>query len=416
MAEFRTLDDFDVAGKRVLVRIDVNSPLDPKTLEITDDSRIRQVIPTLLELVQKRARLVLLAHQGRPGDWDYIELAPHAKLLERHLGHTVRYIDDLFGEKAKKAIAALGDGEVLLLKNVRSWKAEQDKKSPEEHAKSELVVELSPLLDLYVNDAFAAAHRAQASLVGFAYTLPSAAGRLMEKELRTLHQVFASPAHPSVCFLGGVKFADAIVTIERLLTTGAADFFAVSGLGSLAFLKARGTPIGAANEAAISKEATPELLASAGKLLADHTGTIYLPVDFAVEREGKCEEVPAAKLPSDVPAKDIGTKTIAVFRELVTHAKTLFLSGPPGVFEEPLFATGTKELFSAIAAAKGFSVAGGGHTIAALEQLGLAGKLSYVSTGGGAMEAFMLGTSLPVVEALEAAAQRQTKAGTGAAA
>jgi len=406
MPEFRTLDDFEVAGKRVLVRIDVNSPLDPKTLEIADDSRIRLVIPTLLELVQKRARLVLLAHQGRPGDWDYRELEPHAKLLGRHLGHAVRYIDDLFGEKAKKAIEAVGDGEVLLLKNVRSWKPEQDKKSPEEHAKSELVTELAPLFDLYVNDAFAAAHRSQASLVGFSQRLPAAAGRLMEKELSTLEKVFASPAHPSACFLGGTKFSDAIVTIGRLLATNAADFFAISGLGSLAFLKARGVPIGAANEAAISKEATDELLASAGKLLADHPGTIYLPVDFAVEREGKREEVPASKLPADLPAKDIGPKTLAVFRELINHAKTLFLSGPPGVFEEPLFATGTQELFGSIAASKGFTVAGGGHTIAALDQLGLAGRLSYVSTGGGAMEAFMLGKSLPVVDALVAAARR----------
>jgi phosphoglycerate kinase len=229
MKEYNTLDDFTLENKTVLLRVDFNMPLDKQTLAITDDTRIRLALPTIQELINKNAKTVILAHQGKQGSWDFMSLQKHAQTLQNLLGTPVRFVEDIYGEKAKTAISAMKPGDVVFLDNVRKYPAETEKKKPEEHAQSDLVKHLAALADLYVNDAFAAAHRAQCSLTGFTAVLPSAAGRLMEKELTSLEKVIRNPEKPSVFLFGGAKFADGIVTIDRLLTNKTADHVLLTG-------------------------------------------------------------------------------------------------------------------------------------------------------------------------------------------
>ena len=401
MKEYNTLDDFNVENKTVLLRVDFNMPLDKKTLEILDTTRIERALPTIKELVSKKAKTVILAHQGRPGSWDFINLDKHAKALEKLLEKEVKFIEDIYGEKAKTAIQNLQPGEILMLDNIRKFPGETEKKTPEEHAKSELVQNLYPLADLFVNDAFAAAHRKQCSLVGFTPVLPSCAGRLMEKELTTLGKIIANPEKPSVFLFGGAKFSDVVVTIERLLENKTADEILLTGLPANAFLKAQGIKLGDKNEGILKEEGTSELYEDIRKLLKQYEKNIYLPVDFAIQKNNDRSEVNISDLPTEYNLYDIGEKTINNFKNIISEAKTVFLSGPCGVFENPLFMKGTKEIFTYVANLDVFSIVGGGHTVAAVEQLGLENKISHISTGGGSLEKFMMGKKLPVVEALK---------------
>ena len=403
MSEYNTLDDFDVENKTVLLRVDFNMPLDKETLEILDTTRIERVLPTIKELVEKNAKTVILAHQGRQGSWDFINLEKHVKALENLLGKTVTFIDDIYGEKAQNAIKNMQPGQVIMLDNVRKFDGETDKKTAEEHAQSELVQNLYPLADFYVNDAFAAAHRKQCSLIGFTAVLPSAAGRLLEKELTTLSKIIANPEKPSVFLFGGAKFSDVIVTIERLLENKTADKIILTGLPANAFLKAEGIVLGERTDEILSKEETPESYEEIKKLLAKYKDSIYLPSDFAQKSNTERTEIDVKDLPTQYSLFDIGQKTIQDFKQILSSAKTVFLSGPCGVFENPTFMKGTEEIFTHVANSDVFSIAGGGHTVAAVGQLGLDNKISHISTGGGSLEKFMMGEKLPVVEALKAA-------------
>ena len=406
MKEYNTIDDFDVENKKVLLRVDFNMPLDKKTLDIIDDTRIRLALPTIEELIRKKAKIVILAHQGKQGSWDFTTMEKHAKMLQKLLGKNVTFVNDIFGVKARDAIKNLKSGEIVFLDNVRKFAGETEKKTPEEHAKSELVRTLAPLVDLYVNDAFAAAHRAQCSLTGFTAVLPSCAGRLMEKELTTLEKAVRNPEKPSVFLFGGAKFADVVVTIDRVLSNKIADKVILTGLTANAFLKAQGVTLGEKNEAAFAEEGTPEVFQGIQKVFSKFKNDIYLPVDFAIEDIGKRKEISLKDLPADSNLFDIGKKTIKNYKKVLKNAKTVFLSGPCGVFENPLFRRGTEEIFTFIAQSKAFSIAGGGHTVAAIEQLKLKDDISHVSTGGGALEKFMMGEKLAVVEALKKAKSR----------
>jgi len=381
-------------------------PLDKNTLEILDKTRIKRALPTIRELVEKQAKTVILAHQGRQESWDFTSLEKHAEVLEQLLGKDVKYVDDIYGEEAKNAIKNLQNGEVLLLGNVRKFPGETEKKTTEEHAQSKLVQDLYSLADLFVNDAFAAAHRPQCSLIGFTAVLPSCAGRLMEKELTTLRDIVASPEKPSVFLFGGAKFSDVIVTIERLLENKIADKIILTGLPANAFLKAEGFDLGDSNETALSKEGTPKQFGEIKNLLAEFKEFIYLPLDFAVEKNTSRNEIDASELPTPCNICDIGEKSIKQFKNVLSDAKTVFLSGPCGVFEKPNFMKGTREIFTFVANSNVFSIVGGGHTVAAVEQLGLDDKISHISTGGGSLEKFMMGEKLPVIEALKSAKNR----------
>jgi phosphoglycerate kinase len=406
MKDYNTLDDFNVENKTVLLRVDFNMPLDKKTLDIMDDTRIRLALPTIKELVNKNAKIVILAHQGKQGSWDFTSMQKHAQTLQKLLGKNVTFVDDIFGEKAKNAIKTMKPGAIVFLDNVRKYPGETEKKKPEEHAQSELVKNLAPLADLYVNDAFAAAHRAQCSLTGFTTVLPSAAGRLMEKELTALEKAVSHPEKPSVFLFGGAKFADVIVTIDRLLTNKIADHVLLTGLTANAFLKAKGIDLGLKNEQAFIEEGTPEVFSEILKVYKKYEKQIHLPVDFAIEENGKRKEIIVDQLPADNNLFDIGEKTVQEYKKILSPAKTIFISGPCGVFENPLFRKGTEEIFQFITHSNAFSIAGGGHTVAAIEKMNLRDKISHISTGGGALEKFVMGEKLAVVEALKAAKQR----------
>ena len=407
MKDYNTLDDFNVENKTVLLRVDFNMPLDKKTLDITDDTRIRLALPTIKELVNKNAKTVILAHQGKQGSWDFISLQKHAQMLQTLLGKNVTFVDDIYGEKAKNAIKTMKPGAVVFLDNVRKYTAETEKKKPGEHAHSELVQNLSPLADFYVNDAFAAAHRAQCSLTGFTVVLPSAAGRLMEKELTALEKAVSHPEKPSIFLFGGAKFADVIITIDRILSNKIADHVLLTGLTANAFLKAKGVNLGKKNEQAFDEEGTPEVFTEIKNVAKKFEKQIHLPTDFAVEEHGSRKEITLADLPLENNLFDIGEKTIQDYKKILGTAKTIFISGPCGVYENPLFRKGTEEIFAFITTSKAFSIAGGGHTVAAIEQMKLRDKITHISTGGGALEKFMMGEKLAVVEALKAAKQRQ---------
>jgi len=401
MKDYHTLDDFDFEDKTVLLRVDFNMPLDKNTFEILDTTRIIRALPTITELIQKNAKTVILAHQGRQGSWDFISLDRHAKALEEVLGKPVKYVDDVYGEEAQNAIQNMKNGEVVLLGNVRKFDGETEKKSAHDHAQTELVQNLGQLADIFVNDAFAAAHRAQCSLIGFTAIMPSCAGRLMEKELTTLEEIVANPEKPSVFLFGGAKFSDVIVTIERLLERKTADKIILTGLPANAFLKAEGHNLGEKNDNLLSKEEKPESYDEIKKLLEKYRENIYLPKDFAIEENSNRNEIDASELPTAYKLYDIGEKSIEYFKDVIDDAKTIFLSGPCGVFENPNFMKGTQEIFNFVADIGAFSIVGGGHTVAAVKQLGLNQKISHISTGGGSLEKFMMGEKLPVVEALK---------------
>ncbi|QLH75152.1 MAG: phosphoglycerate kinase [Methanomassiliicoccales archaeon] len=409
MKEFNTLDDFDLNGKTVILRVDINCPLKQGSLEIEDDNRIKQIMPTLRELAEKGSKVVIIAHQGRPGEWDFCPLDRHAELLGKHLGRKVGYIDDLYGERAISAIRSMRPGDVIVLKNVRELSCEQEKRSMEEHAREEMVQKLAAEADLYVSDAFGAAHRAQCSLIGFQAVLPSAAGRLMEKELTALGNVFNDPRRPCLFVLGGSKFSDSIKVIDRVLTKRIADQVILVGLSANAFLKARGVDLGKVSEEVLMREFTAENLEAAKRLLREKGERILLPLDVGVDDDGKRRDLMVGDLPSDRQILDIGPLSVEKFKKVISNAGTVFMSGPAGVFEREEFSLGTRELMMAAVTSSAFTVIGGGHTVAASEKFGLYDRFSYVSTGGGALETYLLGKALPVVEALKYAYNRNKK-------
>ena len=407
MTKFLTMDDFNFKNKTALVRVDFNSPIDPQTKKILEDTRIRaHGETTIKELSQKGAKVVILAHQGRPGDPDFIPLEQHAEILSKILSKPVKYVDDLFGEKAQKAIKTLKSGEILVLENVRTYPDELNKGTPEEHAKSEFVKKLAPLADVFVSDAFAAAHRAQISIVGFTAVLPSVAGRIMERELKALTKAVENPAKPCVYILGGAKADDALKISQYVLKNKIADHVLTGGVVGNLFLAAKGVDLGKPNMELLKKEELLGFIPGIKTLIKEYSAKIVVPTDVAVEVGKKRKELTAKELPTQYPIRDIGADTIKTFNEIIKNAKSIVLSGPMGVFENKEFMAGTKKVCEAVATSKAYSLIGGGHTVAAVEELGLTKKMSYVSTAGGALIEFLMGEKLPGVAALEKAASK----------
>ena len=409
MAKYLTLDDVKVKDKVVLLRVDFNSPVDPQSKKIIDDARIRaHGETTIKELAEKGAKVVILAHQGRKGDPDFIPLKQHAEILSKVLGKPVKYVDDVFGEKAKDAIKNLKSGEILVLENVRTYAAETKEGTPEEHAKTELVKNLAPLANLFVNDAFAAAHRAHVSIIGFTALLQSAAGRIMERELKSLSRILENPEKPCIFILGGAKADDSLEISRYVLSNGIADYILTGGVVGQVFLVASGFNLGKPNMDFLEKKELMSLVPGITELIQKFSDKIKTPKDLAVDVNGKREEISIEELPTDHPTFDIGAKTVEDYAKVIKNAKSIVVSGPMGVFENSEFSFGTKKIFEAIANSQAFSLAGGGHTIAALEEFGLSNKISYVSTAGGALIEFLMGKKLPGVVALEKAAARKT--------
>ncbi|WP_409198569.1 phosphoglycerate kinase [Methanobrevibacter acididurans] len=405
---FNTLDDFEIEGKTVLIRIDINSPVDPSSGTILDDTREKLHSETLKELSNKGAKTVILAHQSRPGKTDFTTLKQHAEVLTDILSIHVKYVDSIFSVRAKKAIRDLKDGELLLLENARFFSEETLQRTPEEQSKSIMVKELSPLIDLFINDAFAAAHRSQVSLVGFTKKVPSAAGRVMEKELKILTEALDNVKKPCVFVLGGMKADDSIMVMENVLRNGTADTVITSGIIANILLWAAGIDINDVNKDFIKNKGYYNMVDKSKQLLKEFPNQIVYPKDVAVNVDGEREDLPINQI-TNHSIFDIGKETIKEYAKIIRDAKTIFANGPAGVFENPKFAIGTEDIINSIAISKGYSIIGGGHIAAATTSLGYEDKMDHVSSGGGACISLLAGKKLPAVKALEDSAKNFEK-------
>jgi phosphoglycerate kinase len=394
------MDDFDFKNKTAIIRVDFNSPLDESTKMITDDTRITRHAATIKELKAMRAKVVILAHQGRKGNPDFSSLENHANVLSEILGQKVAFVNDIFHERAQKAIAQLKAGEALVLDNVRGFSAETAKLGAEEHAQSDLVTNLAPLADVFVMDGFAVAHRSQASIVGFSKVLPCIAGRVMERELLALGKVRRAEDTPCVYVLGGAKADDAAAVCEYVLGQKTADYVLAGGVIGHLFLHAKGVDIGTPNVEYLANKKFTQYVPQIIQLFDKYPEKIVTPIDFGIDENGKRRNISLSDLPAASPIFDIGVETIDAFRPYLTQARTVVISGPMGVYEREDFMIGTRGIFTVIADSDAFSVAGGGNTIEALERLGLSQKISYISTGGGALMEYLTGKLLPGVEIL----------------
>lgn len=403
----KTLDDAQVEGKITLCRVDINQPVDREKGTLKSINRIEACVPTIKELSDKGAKVVLLAHQGSDIEYkNYYTTKPHAEVLKKLLGKEVRWIDDVCGPAAREAIQNLQNGEILLLDNVRFVAEEQTlfemklRLTHEQQAKTLLVEKLAPLADLYVCDAFAAAHRDQPSLCGFEQVLPSYMGRLFEKEFCTVSQVMEEPVRPCVFVLGGAKISDAFLMMKTVLERGVADRLLTGGLVGNIFLTALGKEIGQGSVDFIMKSNYGEYIEKAKELYAQYGEKIALPADLAWVKDGERHEAALDNVPADVAAVDVGGETAKRYREAILSAKTVFVNGPMGVFEQAPSEAGTKAVWQALADTEAHTVLGGGDSITATEKYGLTDRMGYICTGGGALIRFLTGEELPVVKAL----------------
>jgi len=408
--QIRTLDQGEFAGKRVLLRVDINSPLDRRTGRIANDTRIRKSVPTIRELSGKGAKLVIMAHQGDTTDYAaLISLREHAEALAEALGTKVEFIEDLAGPAALARIESLDSGEILLLDNLRYLTEEVStfedscRLSPDQMKEVYLVRRLAGLFDCYVNDAFSAAHRNAPSLVAFQELLPSYGGRLLMEELTALQAITDNAERPCVYLLGGSRAGDAFGMIENVLSQDRADQILTSGLVGHIFLLAGGTRLGDRSGQLISDKGYDKYVEKAADYLSRYESKILRPVDAALARAGKRTEVPIGELPVEELLFDIGSRTISLYSSAISRARTVFMNGPPGVYEEEISSRGTVQICKAVEAASGFTVVGGGDTVSCFSRYTDPAKISYISTAGGALIRYLSGTELPLLSALERA-------------
>ncbi len=416
----KPLEALDYCDKTVLLRVDINSPIDPVTKKIVNENRLKKSIPTLQYLLERRARLVIIAHQGDTLDYqNLIPMQEHAQKLSGLLGTPVKYIDDVAGPAAQDAVKALKAGEAILLGNVRylceeiSTFEDAVKLKPEEMLDTYLVRNLAPLVDIYVNDAFAAAHRNSPSMVAFQEIKPTAGGILLMKEVEALTKVMKMPEKPAVFVLGGAKISDAFGMMKQVLENGTADKILACGITGEIMLLARGIALGQTKERFIKDRSLDVFIAPAREYLRDYPGKIEVPLDLAYEKDGQRHEIAVTALPAEEMFLDIGAQTIARFKTVIASAGTIFVNGPAGVYENKLFENGTRELWEAIAGAKGYSVIGGGDTVSAASRFIDTAQINYVCTAGGAMVRFLSGKKLPLIEAMRKAAQKEESAVQG---
>ncbi len=394
-----TLDDFNTKDKTVFLRVDMNCPIDPVTMKIIETSRIKESTESLKDLAG--AKVVITSHQGRVGNKDYTGMENHAKVLEEILGRKIRYVEDVIGSEAQNTIKNMKAGDILLLDNVRLCAEENYEFSSSAAADTIMVKRLSKLFDLCVLDSFPSSHRSHPSIIGFAHVLPACAGRLVEREVRKLDEIMTVAKGPHVVVLGGSKVIDRLEAIKELIQNGRADQVLLTGVIANVFLRAQGRikfPLGIKRE--------EEVVQKAHSLIGEYPDVFSVPVDIAVERNGKRVEIDVRELVKGDSVLDLGPKTVEYYHKSIQSAGTVFMSGPAGFFENENFKFGTEELLKGVANSFATTIVSGGHLTAALKRYGLTEKINHISTAGGALVLYLTGVKLPMIQALEEAAAR----------
>ena len=392
-----TLDDFDLKGKTVFLRVDMNCPMDPKTQEILGTYRIEEAIETIQAL--KEAKVVVASHQGRVGNNEYTGMDKHAKILERLLNRKITYVEDVIGEAAQSAIKNLRDGQILLLDNLRLCAEENYEFTPENAAKTIMVSRLAKLFDLCVLDSFPSAHRSHPSIVGFAQVMPACAGRTTEREVRNLDNIMTVAKAPHVIVLGGSKIPDRLEAIKMLIQNGRADHVLLTGLIGNVFMRAQ-----ARIKSPLEIKRENEVVSRAHSLIGEYPDVFATPVDIAIDKDGERVEMDVREMGRGDRIFDLGPKTVEYYSRLIAGAGTVFISGPAGFFEKENFSYGTKALLGAVSNSMATTIVSGGHLTTALKQQGLAERINHVSTAGGALVLYLTGQKLPMIKSLEDAA------------
>ncbi|PBO85466.1 MAG: phosphoglycerate kinase [Thaumarchaeota archaeon] len=394
-----TLDDFDLKGKTVFLRVDMNCPIDPETLEILGTKRIEETIETLEAL--KDAKVVVASHQGRVGNNDYTGMDKHAKVLGKLMNKKIKYVEDTIGKAAQDAIKNLEDGDILVLDNLRLCAEENYEFSPENAAKTIMVSRLSKLFDLCVLDSFPSAHRSHPSIIGFPQVLPACAGKIVEREVKNLDEIMTVAKAPHVIVLGGSKVPDRLEAIKLLIENGRADHVLLTGLIGNVFMRAQ-----ARIKSSLGIKREEEVVAKAHALIGEYPDVFATPVDIAIDKDGERVEMDVREMGKGDKIFDLGPKTIEYYSKLISGAGTVFISGPAGFFEKENFSYGTKALLNSVANSMATTIVSGGHLTTALKQQGLVNKINHISTAGGALVLYLTGEKLPMIKALEDAAIR----------
>jgi phosphoglycerate kinase len=398
--KINTLNDFDLNGKTVLLRVDMNCPIDPNTKEISGIKRIEEAIETINTL--DNCKVVIASHQGRVGSNDYIGMEQHAKILEKLLGKKISYVQDVMGSLAASEIKKMKDRDIILLDNLRFCAEENYEFTPEKASNTVMVQRLSKLFDLCVLDSFASAHRAHPSLVGFSQIIPTCAGKIVENEVRKLEEILTIAKAPHVVILGGSKVTDRLESIKMLIKRGRADQILLTGLIANVFMRAQGRiryPLGIKGE--------EDAIAKIHALISEYPNVFFTPVDVAIDKEGQRIDLDVRELSNGDQIFDLGKKTIDHYSKIISSAGTVFISGPPGFFEKEIFSVGTKALLHAVANSMATTIVSGGHLTSALKKYDLTKKITHISTAGGALVMYLTGEKLPMIQSLEFAAQQK---------
>lgn len=404
---FTQMSDMDVKDKKVLLRVDINSPLDVDTHKIINENRLDKTVPTLRYLIENGAKVGIIAHQGDSLDYqNLISMQEHAQKLSNKLNVNIEYIDDVCGPAATAKIDSLKSGEVVLLGNLRYLSEEIStfensvKMEAKDMLNTYLVRSLAPHFDLYINDAFSAAHRNAPSMVAFQQLLPSAAGFLFFNEVSTLEKTMNNPSHPSTFILGGAKISDAFGMMESVLSNKSADHILTCGVTGEVFLIANGMNLGSEINNFLRNKGLLNFVEQAKALLEKFPGKIEMPSDLAYENNGCRAEVEINDITLDLMFLDIGSNTVERYKKIINESETIFVNGPAGVYENPVFEYGTKSLWKAIEGAKGFTCLGGGDSVTAATKFTDLNKMNYICTAGGAMVMFLSGIELPLIKAM----------------
>ena len=398
--DYTSYKDVDLKGKKVLMRVDINSNIDVENNKIRDSPRIRALVPVLNE-IYKESAVIILAHQSRPGNPDFTDLDIHAKEIETQLGRPVKFVKDIYGEEAINAIKELKPGEVLVLNNVRKFENEmKDYKDFSEAENTAMIKTLFPLVDYAIVDAFGAAHRAHASIVGWPKML---AGPITDKELENLKKIMEEPEKPMAMLIGGAKAIDKFKAMKYNFDNGKLDYALCSGLTAILIFEALGKNMGEVNHKIIAKdlEANKDMIVAAYENYKDK---IILPEDLIIDDNGNRKAITIDEAGSyNTTTGDIGPKTVERFNEIIAKCKTIIANGPPGIFEQEIFRKATNEMVEAMvdATKKGaLTIIGGGEMGAAASMAGKADDVSFISTAGGAMLEILSGNDLPMIKAL----------------